>query len=109
MNEKYKEISVNTLKHYIDNKYNVCIIDVRELFEIKIASISEAIHIPMNEIPENLDKLKIDDEIIVMCKSGVRSAKVCEFLYQNNYKNISNLVGGINAWSIEIDKNVKLY
>ena len=60
----------------------------------------------MNEIPNRLDELATDKEIIVQCKSGKRSAKVCEFLMHNNFKDVKNLQGGILAWSREIDSSV---
>ena len=63
----------------------------------------------MNTIPENLESLDKSKEIIVQCKSGIRSEKVCEFLLNNNYKNVKNLKGGIVAWAKEIDQKIIVY
>ena len=63
----------------------------------------------MNEIPERFDELDKNKEIIVQCKSGKRSAKVCEYLITQNFTNVKNLAGGILAWSQEIDPLIKVY
>ena len=60
----------------------------------------------MNDIPNRINELDKNTEIIVQCKSGKRSAKVCEFLLNNNYTQIKNLTGGIIAWSKEIDTSI---
>ena len=107
--KKYNDISVKELKHYFDNEKDFVLLDIREKFELNIASISNSIHIPMMEIPTKLDQLNPKKEIIVLCKSGIRSAKVCEFLCLNNYHNVKNVSGGIKAWSLEIDNTIPLY
>ena len=63
----------------------------------------------MNEIPERLDELDQNKEIIVQCKSGKRSAKVCEYLLTQNFTDIKNLRGGILAWSEQIDSSIQVY
>ena len=94
---------------YIDTNKDFILLDVREKFEVDIASISNSIHIPMMDIPKRIDDLDKNKEMIIICKSGVRSAKVCEFLYEHDFLNIKNLIGGIQAWSIEIDNSIPLY
>ena len=63
----------------------------------------------MNEIPERLDELDKSKMIIVQCKSGKRSARVCEFLQHNNFMNVKNLTGGILAWAKEIDPSITVF
>ncbi len=104
-----KEISVQSLNQKINNKENFLLIDVRENQELTISKISQAIHIPMNTIPDNLNHIKSTQPIIVMCKSGGRSAKVCEYLQSQGYSNIYNLKGGIISWALEIDPNMDIY
>ena len=58
----------------------------------------------MMDIPKRLNEIDIKKKIIVLCKSGIRSAKVCEYLYNNNFRNLYNLKGGIESWTLEIDK-----
>ena len=103
------EIDVKTLNEKILNKEDFILIDVRTDSESYLSNIKQAIHIPMNTIPENLESLDKSKEIIVQCKSGIRSEKVCEFLLNNNYKNVKNLKGGIVAWAKEIDQTIIVY
>ena len=103
------EIDVKTLNEKILNKEDFILIDVRTDSEYYLSNIKQAIHMPMNTIPENLESLDKSKEIIVQCKSGIRSEKVCEFLLNNNYKNVKNLKGGIVAWAKEIDQTIIVY
>ena len=102
----YEEINVHELKKMIDSKSNFTLLDVRSDNEVLVSKIDSSIHIPMHEVPNRLNEIDKDELIIVQCKLGQRSAKVCEFLIKNNYKNIKNLRGGIRAWSEEIDPSI---
>ena len=107
---KILDIDVKQLKNMLDNNKKFILLDVRTEMEVITSSISpNAIHIPMSEIPTRFNELNKDKEIIIHCKSGKRSAKVCEFLMKNNYKNIKNLRGGILAWSKEIDPSILVH
>ena len=105
----FNNITVQELKNKIDNNENFILLDVREQFEINIASLNNTLHIPMLDIPKRIQALNKNDEIIVFCKSGIRSMNVCNYLYNNKFKKISNLLGGIKKWSLEIDDSVPLY
>jgi len=72
-------------------------------------SIEGAVHIPMNTLPESLDRLTRDHPIVVMCHVGGRSAQVCAWLNSNGFENAVNLEGGISAWSEEIDPSIPTY
>tara|TARA_Y100000590_G_scaffold413560_1_gene509544 strand:- start:931 stop:1251 length:321 start_codon:yes stop_codon:yes gene_type:complete len=104
-----KEIEVRELNEKFNNKEDFTLLDVRNLQEVLFSKIKNSIHIPMNEIPERFDELDKNKEIIVQCKSGKRSAKVCEYLITQNFTNIKNLRGGILAWAQEIDPSIKVY
>ena len=58
---------------------------------------------------DRIDEINKGNEIIVHCKSGVRSARICEFLIDNGYKNVKNLKGGVIAWAQEIDPSLNQY
>ena len=104
------EKNVEELKIMLDNHEDFILLDVRKENEVLVSKISEeSIHIPMNEIPNRLAELDFNKEIVVYCKSGKRSAKVCEYLKQNNYTNIKNLNGGILAWAEQIDSSLLVY
>jgi len=104
-----KEISVQELNKKIQDNDNFILIDVRETYELKISKIAEAIHIPMNTISDNLNQLDSTKSVIIMCKSGGRSAQVCEYLKNQNYMNVYNLKGGIISWALEVDPNMETY
>ena len=104
-----QEIDVKTLNEKISNKENFILLDVRTDSEYFLSNIEGAIHIPMNDIPNKLNTIDKSKEIIVQCKSGKRSAKVCQFLLNNNYENVRNLKGGIIAWANEIDPTIMVY
>jgi len=87
----------------------VVLLDVREQFEIEMAAVQAAVHIPMREIPARLTELNRDTPLVVMCHSGGRSRKVAEFLLGNGFSQVFNLRGGIDAWSTEIDPHVPRY
>ena len=104
-----KEITVSELNRKLSNKEDFILLDVRTDSEYYLSNIEGAIHIPMNNVPEQLDCLNSDKEIIVQCKSGVRSARICEFLLENGYSNVKNLQGGIVAWAEQIDPSIVIY
>ena len=85
------------------------VLDVRESWELAIASLPGVRHIPMNEIPSRLNELDPQAEVIVLCRSGARSMQVATFLERRGFVNAVNLAGGIQAWSQEVDPSVSLY
>ena len=85
------------------------LLDIRENEELVIASIDGALHIPMNTLPENIDKLPKTEPLIVMCHIGGRSAQVVNWLFHNGYENALNLEGGIAAWAQFIDTEMAQY
>jgi len=104
-----EQITVSELNNKISNKEDFILLDVRTDSEYYLSNIEGAIHIPMNNVPDKLDSLKRDKEIIVQCKSGVRSSRVCEFLLKSGYTDVKNLRGGIVAWAEKIDPSILVY
>jgi rhodanese-related sulfurtransferase len=85
------------------------LLDVREPDEVEAAAVTEALHIPMREIPARIGELDRTVPLVVMCHSGNRSRRVADFLLGNGFSNVFNLRGGIDAWSTEIDPQVPRY
>jgi molybdopterin/thiamine biosynthesis adenylyltransferase/rhodanese-related sulfurtransferase len=104
------ETSVHDLKQRRDAGTEPFVLDVREPYEADIASIDADQLIPVDELENRLDELAADadEEIVVHCRSGGRSAKATEFLREKGY-DASNLEGGVLAWSDEIDSSVPKY
>ncbi len=85
------------------------LIDVREAVEHQIARIEGARLLPLSAFAEWAGTLDPDEEIVMMCHHGIRSAQVCAFLAREGFKRLSNLAGGIDRWSREVDESVPLY
>ena len=106
------QISVQELKQRLDkretNNDNFLLLDVREPYEFQIAQIGGYL-IPQNDVPNRIGELDPAREIIVHCRSGVRSQKIAELLKTNGFQKVSNLAGGILAWSDEIDPSIQKY
>tara|TARA_B100000530_G_scaffold293791_1_gene211460 strand:- start:199 stop:519 length:321 start_codon:yes stop_codon:yes gene_type:complete len=104
-----KEITVAELKNKFDNNDDFMLLDVRNIQEVLYSKIENSVHIPMNEIVNRMNELDPNKEIIIQCKSGKRSARVCEYLMTQNFNNVKNLTGGIIAWADEIDNSIQVY
>jgi rhodanese-related sulfurtransferase len=102
-------ISVRDLKDRLDKGDKVFLLDVREPHEYSMAKIEGSVLIPLGTLPTSLDQLNPADEIVALCHRGMRSADAVGFLLQQGFSNVKNLVGGIDAWSIEIDPEVPRY
>ncbi|HLA91083.1 MAG TPA: molybdopterin-synthase adenylyltransferase MoeB [Gemmatimonadaceae bacterium] len=85
------------------------LIDVREPHEWEIARIPGARLVPLATLPEELPRLDGTRDIVVHCRSGVRSAKAVRQLQAAGFKRVWNLVGGILRWSDEVDPTVSKY
>ena len=85
------------------------LLDVREPWEVEIASIAGAVLIPMQQLPGRLAELDADDRVAVLCHSGGRSARVADWLAGNGFTTVANVEGGIDAWSTEIDTTIPRY
>ncbi len=103
------EIDVTTLKSMFDNGEKFMLLDVREKDEYARAKIDGADLIPMGQVPSRINEVTKDYPLVVHCHHGGRSAKVVAWLRQNGFANASNLTGGIDAWSLNIDSTVPRY
>ncbi|HMU74625.1 MAG TPA: molybdopterin-synthase adenylyltransferase MoeB [Elusimicrobiota bacterium] len=103
------EITVKQLADRLNRKDKFVLIDVREPNEWDIARIPGAKLLPLSEIAERANELDTADDIVVHCKSGVRSQKAIGVLKQLGFRRLTNVKGGILAWSDEIDPAVPKY
>ncbi|MCF7803189.1 MAG: molybdopterin-synthase adenylyltransferase MoeB [Candidatus Marinimicrobia bacterium] len=108
LGDKY-EISPQGLKEKLDNNEDVFILDVRNPEEYEISRIEGSKLIPLDELPERIAELNTADDIVVHCRTGVRSAKAVEFMQTSGFDKVKNLVGGINAWAEEVDESLPQY
>jgi len=103
-----QQVNVRDLKKRIDAGEDLFILDVREPFEYQIANIGGVL-IPQNDVAQRIGELDRDREIVVQCKSGGRSQRIAEYLKQSGFSKVSNLAGGILAWSDEVDPKIPKY
>ncbi len=103
------EIDVLELKQKIDRGDKFTLIDVREPHEYKICSIPGARLIPLGEFPQHVGEFDKEDDIVIHCRSGARSAKACNVLRGAGFEHVRNVVGGILAWSDKVDPSVPKY
>lgn len=102
-------ITPRELKDRLDKGDKLFILDVREPWEYSMAKIEGSVLIPLGTLPQSLDKLDRNAEIVAHCHLGMRSADAVGFLLQQGFTNVKNLVGGIDAWSIQVDSTVPRY
>ncbi|GAB4486113.1 MAG: molybdopterin-synthase adenylyltransferase MoeB [Anaerolineales bacterium] len=85
------------------------LLDVREPHELQISALPGALNIPLGTLAARLSELDSAREMVVLCKSGTRSARALELLVSAGFKRVKNLKGGINAWAREVDQNLPIY
>ena len=89
------------------------LLDVREPWELALARIElpgvPTLAIRMGEIPQRLDEIDPAQSIVCICHHGTRSQQVVAFLQHQGYPAVYNLVGGTDAWSLEVDRSVPRY
>lgn len=103
------DISVAELARRRAAGEDVTIVDVREPWEMAIASIPGTTNIPMARIAADPSAVPRDREVVVMCHAGGRSRRVVDALEAAGYDRIRNLAGGIDAWSLQVDPAVPRY
>ena len=107
--ETDRDISPKELKSRLDSGERVVLVDVREQGEWDLVRLPGAKHIPVNNITERAGELSTADEIVLYCKSGVRSARALNTLRQLGFRKLWNLSGGITGWAQEIDRSMPRY
>lgn len=102
-------ITPKDLKSRLDKGDKLVLVDVREPWEYALAKLQGSVLIPLATLPQALDKLDRQSEIIAYCHHGMRSADATGFLLQQGFANVKNLIGGIDAWSAQVDPSVPRY
>ena len=103
------EATVEQLKARIDRADGVFVLDVREPQEFQICRIPGSTLIPLGDLPKRLGELEGRSEMIVHCKSGVRSAKAVKLLREAGFDGAKNLRGGILRWIDTVDPSLPKY
>ncbi len=106
-----RQITPVQLKERLDAGDNLFILDVRQPHEWEISNLEPygAKLIPQNEVMNHIDEFNPEQEIVVQCRSGGRSAKLILVMQQLGFKKLWNLEGGINRWAQEVDPSLPVY
>jgi sulfur-carrier protein adenylyltransferase/sulfurtransferase len=85
------------------------LLDVREPHELEISALPGAVNIPLGTLAARLSELDSAKDMVVFCKTGVRSSRALELLVSAGFRKVKNLKGGINAWAREVDPDLPIY
>jgi rhodanese-related sulfurtransferase len=103
------EISLENFARLRASEEHYILLDVREPFEICLASFPEHVNIPLKLLLEDFEQLAKDQKIVTLCHLGVRSLNACLFLREQGFKDVVSLAGGIDAWARQIDSTIPVY
>jgi adenylyltransferase/sulfurtransferase len=107
--DSQSELTVEDLKRRLDQHEKLFILDVRNPEEYQLCRIPGSTLIPLPELSRRFRELDGEREIIVHCKSGMRSLKAQQFLRAQGFRAVKNLKGGILAWADKIDPSMPKY
>lgn len=93
-----RNITSAQLKNELNDK-NKQFVDVRTSGEYKGNHIRQFKNIPLHQLEQKINQLSKDKEIVVICQSGMRSNKACKLLKKQGFKQVTNVKGGMSAWS----------
>ena len=85
------------------------LLDVREPWEFDAAHLPNAVLVPLSTLPGAVNSLDPEQEYVVYCHHGMRSAMAANWLAAQGFSHVSNMTGGIDAWSINVDRSVPQY
>lgn len=99
------------VKQMLDRGDEFLFLDVREPDEYETARIDGTLLVPLGELDGRIAELADwkDRAVVVHCHSGARSEKACRLLLERGFRDVANMTGGIQAWSLTVDPNVPRY
>ncbi len=103
------EMTPLELKAKLDANEDIFVLDVREPHEYDIAKMPGTTLIPLGELPRRVGELDSTADIVIHCRSGVRSGKAQRILKDMGFSRVTNLTGGILRWSDDVDPAVAKY
>ena len=94
-----KEIDASEFAQWVnDDAHDLRVIDVRQMQEIATGTVPKAEAVPLHTLPAKFQELTPAQKLVVVCRSGARSAQACMFLQQQGFTNVYNLRGGMMSW-----------
>ncbi len=94
-----REIDAPELARWVnDENHKLRVIDVRQMQEIVTGTVPGAEPLPLHMLPARTHEFSTDEKLVIICRSGARSAQACMFLQQQGFSNVYNLKGGMMGW-----------
>jgi molybdopterin/thiamine biosynthesis adenylyltransferase/rhodanese-related sulfurtransferase len=103
------DITPHALARELNAGVPLKLVDVREPHELEISHIEGSQVIPLGQLASRLSELDPDDEIVLICKAGIRSTRALHILLGAGFRKLHNLKGGMNAWVKDIDPSQPIY
>ncbi len=107
--ERQEELGPSELKRLLDSGAGVVLLDVRQPYERQLCSLPGSKHIPLGELAARAGELRREDELVVYCHVGMRSAAAVSLLKSLGFGKARSLAGGIRAWAEEVDPSIPVY
>jgi rhodanese-related sulfurtransferase len=105
-----KQITASQLNQRLSNgDAQPLLLDVREPNEFAYCRIKDSVNLPMGQVFARLSELNPQQETVVICHHGMRSAQVANFLVTNGFADVTNLTGGVAAWAAEVEPTMPTY
>jgi rhodanese-related sulfurtransferase len=94
-----KEIDAHELSKWVSTPDNtIRVIDVRQMEEIAHGTVPQAEALPLSTLPAKIHEFSREEKLVMVCRSGARSAQACMFMQQQGFSNVYNLRGGMIGW-----------
>lgn len=102
-------IGVREFARLREREADVALLDVRNAYEVEIAAIPGAVHVPLDQLPGRYGELDPAKRWVVTCHHGPRALRACELLAEAGFGRLEVLEGGLDAWACEVDPSVARY
>lgn len=103
------ELTSLELKAEMDAGRVHLLLDVRRADELEVSRLDHVVHIPMDQVPSHINELDQSADIVVVCRSGQRSARVTNYLLGLGFPRVRNLSDGMNGWASTVDPSMPVY
>jgi rhodanese-related sulfurtransferase len=103
------DITPEQLKTRLAQRQPLVLLDVRDEWETRLCRLENSTHIPIEEIELRTEELDPNDEIVVYCHHGIRSAAVANYLRGLGFAKAVNLAGGLDQWALTVDPSMRRY
>ena len=97
------------LNTQLQGNNKVVLLDVREPHEWDICYIPDSTFIPEGDVISRMNELDTSDDIVLICRTGIRSARALKQLRESGFTKLRNLVGGMHGWADEVDASIPKY